>query len=105
MVHVSDDAEVADAGEAGHRVQTRVSRARSPSAGRTLNVAALEEPEGDAPKDEGVYREDDERVGLVGQGPAGQAARTADPSRDVPDEEEIGDVLEPAEEAREERGG
>src|SRR6267143_4440858 len=83
--------------------QTRVRRPRSPSAGRTLDVAPLEHPEGDAAKDERVDREDDERMGLVGQRPARQATRAADPSRDVPHEKEIRDVLEPAEQVREKR--
>src|SRR2546423_5723975 len=83
--------------------QIRVSRARSPSAGRALNVAPFEEPERDAAEHERVEGENDERVSLVGKRPAGEATRAADPSGDVPDEEEIGDVLEPAEEVREER--
>src|SRR4029077_5029314 len=70
---------------------------------RPLDVAPLEEPEGDAAEDEGVDREDDRGMGLVGERPARETARATDPSGDVPDQEEIGDVLEPAEQVREER--
>ena len=65
--------------------QIRVRRPRSPCARGPLDVAPLVEPERNAAEHEGVEPENDERVGLVRQGPGGEVQVSRTPIPPLPD--------------------
>src|SRR5437867_6554177 len=75
----------------------------SAAAGRALHVTPFEQPERYAAEQQCVDGEHHGRVRLIRQYRPGEATRGAGPARDVPHEEVVRDVLEPAEEVRHQR--